>query len=410
MSKPKVPAAPAPPDPNKVAAAQTGSNVTTGISNSILQNADTSGPYGSTTNSIVGYESVTDPSTGTVYQVPRFSQNTQLNAAQQGLLNQQNQLSGILNNVGISQAQRIGGLLGSPVDTSSLPAWGTAPSAPAGAGQGIQSSLGKTQGQIKYGFEPTKEMQFDVGPDDFSADRLRVEQALMERLNPYLQQDKDALNTQLINQGFVADSAAPNSGYNQAMDEHNRQTNDARLAVIGQAGQEQQRMFEMALQQGVFKNQAVAQDFSQNLQRAGFFNAAEAQEFAEILQRGTFANQAQAQKFGQMMQSSQFQLEAAKFQNQSRSQGLQETLALRNQPINEISALMSGGQVSLPNVTPYQSTPMQSTPIGDYTYQSANLQNQQWLAQQQAATQAQAGLYGALGSVAGAGLYGLGRR
>ena len=47
------------------------------------------------------------------------------------------------------------------------------------------------------------------------------------------------------------------------------------------------------------------------------------------------------------------------------------------------------------------------TPIGDYTYQSAALQNQQYNTALNARTQQQAGLYGALGGIAGAGLYGL---
>jgi hypothetical protein len=433
MSKPKVPAPPPPPDPKAVAGAQTGSNVTTAISNSILGNADTSGPYGSTTNSITGYETVTDPSTGTEYQIPRFAQNTQLNAAQQGLLDQQNQLSGILNNVGIQQGQRIGGLLGQPISADGLPSFGSAPAAPGytpnqttfgNTSTKVQTGLGNTQNQIQGNFGATAPMQMDLGPSDFSEDRKRVEEALLSRINPDLQRDRDQLETRLINQGFVRGE----QGFNDAMDEFTRQSNDARFGAVLAGGQEQSRMFGMLLQQGEFRNAAVAQDYAQKLSRAGFMNEAQAQEFAQILQRGQFANAAQEQEFAQLfnraqfgnnattannnaaLQNAQYGLNAAQFGNQTRQQGLQEMLALRNQPINEISALMSGGQVSLPQGQQYQAGQVQNTPIGDYYYQNANMANQQWMAQQQAATQAQAGLYGALGSLGGAGLYGLARR
>ncbi len=93
-------------------------------------------------------------------------------------------------------------------------------------------------------------------------------------------------------------------------------------------------------------------------------------------------------------------------QQANRSRALQETLALRNQPLNEISALMSGGQVSLPQAQQYNAPSIAAAPIGDYSYNSAALANQQWQTQQQMAAQKQSALYGALGGLGGAGLYG----
>ena len=73
----------------------------------------------------------------------------------------------------------------------------------------------------------------DYGPaDNFSADRGRVEEALYGRINPQLARDRQALETRLQDQGIRYGSQA----YNQAMDDWNRQSTDARLAVTQQAG------------------------------------------------------------------------------------------------------------------------------------------------------------------------------
>jgi len=422
MGKKSQPAPPPAPNPQAVAAAQTGSNVTTGISNSILQNADTVGPYGKTSNAISGYEAVTDPSTGTTYQVPRFTQTTTLDPAQQGLLNQQNQLSSTLNNVGIEQAGRIGGMLGQPISTAGLPGMAGAPSMQNASGMfgntstKVQTGLGNTKNSITGSFAGTKPMDFQIGANDFSADRTKVEDALMSRLNPQIERDRGQLENTLINQGFVRGT----EGFNQAMDELNRSSTDARMQAVLAGGQEQSRLFGLEQAAGQFQNAAVGQDYQQNLGRAAFQNEAQGQEFGQLAQRGTFANAAQEQEYNQLLgranignaaaaQNNQSSLAAAGLQNQTRQQSLQEMLAVRNQPINEISALMSGGQVSLPGVTPYQSGQIQNTPVGDYYYQNANMANQQWMAQMQAQQQQQAGLYGALGSLGGAGLYGLAR-
>ncbi len=304
MGKKSEPSPPQAPDPMQVAQAQTGSNVTTGVANSILGNANYVTPTGSSTTSISGYQTVTDPSTGQSYQVPQFTQTQTLSPNQQKLQTQQESLGKVLNSVGLQQALKIGKQLNNPV---------TAP-----AGQ-IQTSLPQTSDQVVQ--------------DAYNA--------IMSRTAPQLQREHDQLNTQLINQGFTAGS----QGYNQAIDEQNRKAND------------------LALQANLSAEQLGNQRFNQ-------------------------------------------QLQAGQFNNQGYGQQLQTDLAIRNQPINEISALMGGGQVSMPQFQTYQGGNIAGTPIGDYTYQSANLANQQYQAQMQADAQKTAGLYGAIGNVAGAGLYG----
>ena len=127
------------------------------------------------------------------------------------------------------------------------------------------------------------------------------------------------------------------------------QANDARFAAIAQGGQEQQRLSDMARQAGEFHNQAAQQQYEQVFGRGQFYNAGQQQDFSQAAQRGTFANAAQAQNF-QQAQS------AFNASNAARQQYLNETFALRNQPINEISALLSGSQVASPNFLNTQRT------------------------------------------------------
>lgn len=92
------------------------------------------------------------------------------------------------------------------------------------------------------------------------------------------------------------------------------------------------------------------------------------------------------------------------------ARNLQMQLSLRNQPINEVTALMAGGQVSLPQFAGYQGGTVAPTAVGDYYMQNANRLSSQYNAGLGYTSAQQAGLYGGIGSLLGAGLYGLGRR
>lgn len=74
-----------------------------------------------------------------------------------------------------------------------------------------------------------------------------------------------------------------------------------------------------------------------------------------------------------------------------RGQAFQEALTSRNQPINELSALMSGSQVGVPQ---FGATPQ--TGVGGVDY--SGLVNQQYQAQSQQANAMNGGLFGLLGT------------
>ena len=77
-----------------------------------------------------------------------------------------------------------------------------------------------------------------------------------------------------------------------------------------------------------------------------------------------------------------------------RQKALQEMLALRNQPINEISALMSGGQVHLPTAQGYQGGNIGAADVAGNVYNTAALQQKQYEQQMAQHNQHLAGMYG----------------
>jgi hypothetical protein len=228
---------------------------------------------------------------GQKYKIPRFAQTTTLSPEQQRLYDQQTRLGSDLNDLALSQTQRLADHLGRPIDASGLPSVGS----------------------------------------DFSQDRQRVEQALFDRLSPQLERDRASLENTLVNQGFQRGTEA----FTNAMDQFNRQANDQRLAVTAHGLQEQQGLVGM--------------------------------------------------------------------EQANRQRALQEMLALRNQPINEISALMGGGQVHLPGAQAYQGGNIAAADVAGSVYNTAALQQKQYEQQMGLHRQHVAGLYG-LGNTALGGL------
>src|SRR5262249_25241612 len=107
-----------------------------------------------------------------------------------------------------AQSQRISGLLASPLDLSG----GPQPADVSGMANVMSpvtsySSGGPIQGSLNMSGVP--QLQTTYGPaDNFSADRQRVEDALMARMNPQLAIQKQQLQQQLADQGIRYGSQA----------------------------------------------------------------------------------------------------------------------------------------------------------------------------------------------------------
>ena len=407
---------PQPPDPIRTAAGATATNVGTAVANQQMNNINQITPQGALTYSQTGTFNWTDPTTGSTYNIPLTTATQSLSPDQQNLqslgMQSQTNLAGLAS----QQSGQLQNMLATPFS----PAWNTpgaggmdwlwsTPQAQTGYADvgGQQRSLGN-YGQQQGAFGDAGDITRTYGPsDNFSADRSRVEEALYGRIDPKLQQDRQALETRLQDQGIRYGSTA----YNQAMDDWNRQSTDARLAVTAAGGQEQQRMMEMAAQRAGFQNAAQQQAYTQALGRGTFANQAQAQQFQEMLNAGTFANQAQTQDYQQAALRAQFANSAAAqnmarmqmlygAQNQQRAQSLAEQYAQRNQPINEISALMSGSQVKDPSFVPTGNQQIATTDYAGLVNNRFNQDMQNYQTQSNNANQLIGGLFGA---IAGAG-------
>jgi len=415
MSKPDPPQ---PPDPYATAAAQTGTNVSTGVANAFLNNVNQVTPQGNLSYDVSGNYSWTDPVTGQTYNIPRFTA-TQTQTPAAAAIQAQNDLAKTtLARTGATQAGKVEGILNTPFDPSvGAPAAGDASAISAvpgaatsyDAGGNIQTSLGD-YGQQQTTFGDAGDITRSYGPsDNFSADRQRVEESLYGRLNPQLQKERANIEQRLADQGIRYGSQA----YTSAMDDYNRQSNDARLAVTAQGGQEQQRMNDMAAKQAGFQNAAQMQAYQQAQGRGEFANEAQSQMYNQALGAGSFANAAQNQQnqqnagqasFGNAGLAQQLAQQQSGFnaQNAQRNQYMQEQYQQRQQPLNEIAALMTGSQVQNPNWLNTPSSQIQTTDFANiinqnYAQQSQNYQsaNQNWQA-------VMGGLLGAGGKVGAA--------
>ena len=366
------PDAPTPPNPLDTARAQTGTNVSTAVANAYLANINQQTPQGSLSYNQSGTYDWTDPSTNQTYHIPTFTATQVLSPQGQAIQNQtqaaQYNLSGMAN----AQSQKIAGLLSTGMDFSGSPYAGSvdwinaagAPTQSYSAGGPIQQGLNTS------GLANANNITQTYGGNDFSADRQQVQDALMARMNPQLQIQQQALQQQLADQGIRYGSQA----YNDAMLTYNQQANDARWGAISQAGQEQQRMQEEANAQATFQNAAQNQAYQQALGAGQFANAAQQQQYNQNAALAQFYNAGQAQA----LQWHQAAFNAA---NAQRNQYMQEQYAQRNQPINEITSLLSGSQVQQPNFVNTPGSQIATTDVAslvnqNFHQQLANYQQQ----------------------------------
>lgn len=256
MSKPS---APAPPDPRETANAQTGTNVSTAVANTALGNVNQVTPYGSLTYDQTGDFTWTDPYTNQTYTIPRYTATTSLSPEGQAIHDQ---------NVGTQLNL-------------------------ATTGNNLSSFL-----QDYMGSQPN----FDT-----SAVEGRLAELGRQRLDPMMEERRNATATRLANQGIAQGSEA----YNREMGLLGQQENDA----------------------------------YNNLFLSG------------------------------------------------RGQALNELFATRNQPINEITALLSGSQVQNPMVS--MSTPAQipTTDVAGLIGQNYNQRLGAWQTNQQGRNSLLGGLF-----------------
>ena len=239
--------APKSPDPAKTAAAQTQVNIDTAIAQQRLGQISQTTPWGRLDFRQTGSQNYVNPHDGSVTKIPQFAMVQSLSPQAQRIHDARIKAKGALAGVAAARAARLG----------SLPALRDVPA----HGPQLVDQIADA-GAIRRSYG-----------SNFAAQRNAVQDALLARLSPSLEEDRRALEVRLAGQGITAGSAA----FDRQIDTHNRARNDARLAAILGAGTEQSRLVGMEADRARFANAAQAQKFAQNAARAGFTNAARQQ-------------------------------------------------------------------------------------------------------------------------------------
>lgn len=302
--------APSAPNPTTTIQQQTASNKETAVSQAGLNMVNQTDAMGNK----LEYTQIGKWADGT----PRYASTQTLSGTGQQLFNTGVKTQQNLANLAQDQSGRLSSLLNKNIDLSGLPQGGVAPS------------------YTRYGSGP--QLQTSLGADDFSADRQRVEAAMFDRLNPQLDRQRQQLETDLVNRGIRPGSAA----YSSAINDFNKGINDQRTSILLNAGQEQNRLQQLAMNAGNFSNTANQQMYANNMGSTAANNSLLDQRFAN--------------------------------QNTQRQNALQELIMQRQMPLNEILALSGGSQLQSPQ---FGSTPQTSVAGVDTAGITNNAFNQQ---------------------------------
>lgn len=111
-------------------------------------------------------------------------------------------------------------------------------------------------------------------------------------------------------------------------------------------------------------------------------------------------------RYGAVLNAGQYAGQEMSVAGTARDRALQEQLAIRNQPINEIGALMSGGQVTMPQFSQFQGGQVANTDVSGNAYNSYNAQMQAYNQQMQQKNAMMGGIGGLAGSVLAAPMTG----
>jgi hypothetical protein len=393
--------APPAPDYQGAARQQGTENMQTAIANNIMARPNEVTPYGSRTWSKIGQELVGDQ------HVPIWQSRETFSPLGQQRFDQEQRIIGSLGNTAEAGLGRVGQSMGQPFDMSQV---GGRPDLPTPLGQGQQGNQAWIQRGDSYQRNPNYMPQGQMGssvsypqggggpmaresagmvPPEFRQggqqqyggqvpglpqqsqlpgvpnipNQGNVGDSLYSQatryMDPQFKQQREMLENKLVNQGLQRGTEAFDTAMrNQGMDQE-RAYADARDRAIMASGAEQSRQFGL------------------NSDQFGLGLARGAQEFGQGSDLFRMGLAGQGQQFGQEAQL--FGLGQG-----ARQQDISEQAYLRNLPLNELNALRSGSQVSLPNFQNFSSAGTQAAPVagatqmaGDYSTDVWNAQNQQ---------------------------------
>jgi hypothetical protein len=151
---------------------------------------------------------------------------------------------------------------------------------------------GQTALQTLNGITPTTnvaggQIQTGVGPQDLNQAATDASNAVYSqatsRLDPQWNLNKEQLDANLAAKGFSSDNSAGTQSANQIFNNaKNDAYNQANYSAIQSGQNEQNTLFNQALQQGTFANSAQNQGFSQGATNANLNNSAQALQYNQL--------------------------------------------------------------------------------------------------------------------------------
>jgi hypothetical protein len=318
--------APAPPDPQVTAAAQTQSNIQTANNNATLNRVNQYTPYGNLTYSIDG----TTPS-GT----PQYSANVSLSPQEQQIFDSYTKGQINQGNIALGMQGQVGNSYTNPINTGGLPGLNFQGGNTGGIGSQITNNGPGMTGTVNNGSYSPQAIQ--------DAEDAAYKQQT-QYLDPQYAQAGKSLDNSLINQGITQGSEAYNNAQTLYNNQKQQAYGNAQMQAV-QAGQNEQNI-----------------QFGQGLQASQLQNSANQQGFTQGATQLEAQNQAQQQLYGQQYQN-------AGLQNSANQEGIQNIFALRNQPLNEYNALMTGAQVQQPNFVSVPGVNQAGTDVAGITNQ-----------------------------------------
>ena len=371
--------APPPVDYTAAAKQQGADNRATAIDEWRLNNANQKTPWGTKTLTKTGPGDLD-------YEIT-----TALDPKDQAKLDMQRDLETGYLGMGGASLGRVQEALGKSFDTSGLPALSGGP----GAGPGMsRANMAGIPGVSQGGAEMGPLTRSIIGMDPNT--RGKVEEAMYDRFSsrfePTARAQTEALDAKIANMVGVTTSAGAKAMQNQLLTSQGDQRRQAISEAIEKGGAEETRMQDLARNAGTFMNSAEGQRFQEQLANKEQANAAQNQSLQQMLSVLGFNNQGAQQEYGNALAGSQAG-------NAARAQGMQEQMNLRQMPINELMAMISGTQVNSPQFQAATPTQIQATPWMQAA-QNTGAQNKDITASKNAGMNSMMSGVGALGGAA----------
>lgn len=352
------------PDPFRVAAAQQLANIETAEANTALANADEYTPEGSALfeqTAPIEVETYQYDASGnltgtTTRSIKRWKRTVSLSATQQSLFDQQQQLSSLFNGWAINQVEQLQLIMADPLNDTGLTPRHTTPSEP------TLITTAPTPGSLVE----------TIGSTDLVAHIEATRDAIEGRVEYNIDRDRTKMITELEHQMIYPGSKA----YINALDTFDKASTDARTESYLKAQQEQSRIIQLEGVIAQFANSVVQMKFDQSIMQIDVENS-------------------------NLIRQYQVAIDLCNYINTLRNLQLQEDITIRSQTINEVSALVSGGQVQIPRFQNYQGGSVATTPVGDYVYRSSAYRLSAWQGQVQQQNQVFGGILGFGGNLAG---------